>query len=59
MAIGSAILSARDVNLEILAVGGLHDELIKVSVMFQPVKPLAGSLEVGMMLVVIPGSIAG
>ena len=59
MAIGSAVLSAGDVNPEVLAIGGLEDELVEVSVMFDPVKPLAGGFKVGMTFVVVPGSIAG
>ena len=39
MAIGSAVLSARNVNPEVLAVGGLHDELVKVAIVLQPVEP--------------------
>ena len=59
MAIGLAVLAAGDVNPEVLAVGGLHDELIKVGIMLQPVEPLAGGLKVGMSLVIIPSCIAG
>ena len=57
MAIGSAILAARDVNPEVLAVGGLEDELVKVAIVLQPVEPLAGGLKVGMTFVVIPSGI--
>ena len=32
MAIGSAVLAARDVNPEVLAVGGLEDELVEVGI---------------------------
>ena len=59
MAVGSAVLAAGDVNPEVLGVRGLEDELVEISVVFQPVKPLAGGLQVGVTLVVIPGSIAG
>ena len=59
MAVGLAVLAARDVNPEVLAVGGLEDELVEVSVVLQPVEPLASGLEVGMSLVVVPGAIAG
>ena len=44
MAIGSAVLAARDMNPEVLAVGGFHDELVKIAIMLNPVEPLAGSL---------------
>ena len=44
MAVGLAVLAAGDVNPEVLAVGGLENELIKVSVMLEPVEPLAGGL---------------
>lgn len=57
MAVGSAVLSARDVNPEVLTVGGLKDELVKVGIVLQPVEPLAGGLKVSMTLVVIPGRI--
>lgn len=46
MAVGSAILPARYVYPEVLAVGGLHDELVKVAIVLQPVEPLVGSLKV-------------
>lgn len=59
MAVGSAILPARDVDPEVLAVGGLEDELIKVSIVLNPVEPFAGSFQIGMTLVVVPGGIAG
>ena len=59
MAIGSAVTTATHVNPEILTVGGLHNELVKVAIVLNPVKPLAGSLHIGMALVVIPGGIAG
>ena len=59
MAVGSAVLAAGDVNPEVLAIGGLHDELVEISIMLQPVKPLAGSLQVCMSLVVVPSGIAG
>lgn len=59
MAVGSAILAARDVNPEVLAVGSLHDELVKVAIVLNPVKPLAGSLKVCMTLVIIPGRVGG
>lgn len=59
MAVGSAILPARDVNPEVLAVGGLEDELVKVAIVLNPVKPLAGGLHISMTLVIIPSGIAG
>ena len=59
MAIGSAVTTAAHMNPEILTVGGLHNELVKVSVVLNPIKPLAGSLHIGMALVIIPGGIAG
>lgn len=39
MAVGSAVLPARNVNPEVLAVGGLHNELVKVAIVLNPVKP--------------------
>ena len=59
MPIRFPVLPARNVNPIILAVGGLEDELVEIGVMLQPVEPLAGSLKVGMTLVVVPGCIAG
>ena len=59
MPIRFPITTARDVNPEVLAVGGLEDELVEVGIALQPVEPLAGGLKVGMALVVIPGGIAG
>ena len=59
MAVGFAVLAARDVNPEVLTVGCLHNELVEVGIVLEPVEPLAGGLHVSMTLVVIPGSIAG
>ena len=59
MAVGSAVTTAAHVNPEILTVGGFHNEWVKVAVVLNPIKPLAGSLHVGMALVIIPGGIAG
>ena len=59
MAIGSAVTTAANMNPEILAVGGFHNELVKVCVVLNPIKPLAGSLHIGVTLVIIPGGIAG
>lgn len=38
----------------VATVGGFHDQLVKVGVMFQEVEPLLGELHVGVALVVIP-----
>ena len=59
VAVGTAVLAAGDVNPEVFAVGGLENQLIEVGVVLQIVEPLAGGLQVGMTLVVIPGGIAG
>ena len=59
MAVGPAVLAAGDVNPEVFAVGGLENELVEVGVVLEIVEPLAGGLQVGMPLVVIPGGIAG
>ena len=59
MAVGSAVLAARDVNPEVLAVGGLEDELVEVAIVLNPVEPLAGGFEVSMTFVVIPSGIGG
>ena len=58
MAVGSAVLAARDMYPEVFAVGGLENELVIISVVLQPIKPLAGGLKVGMTLVIIPSGIA-
>ena len=42
MPVGLTVLSAGDVNPEVLAVGGLEDELVEVGIALQPVEPLAG-----------------
>ena len=39
MTIGSSVASARDVNPEVLTVGGLHEQLIKIAVVLNPVEP--------------------
>lgn len=57
MAVGPAILSARNVNPEVFAVGSLHNELVKIAIVLNPVKPLAGRLHIGMTLIVIPSGI--
>ena len=57
MPVGSAILSTANVNPEVLAVGGLEDELIKISVMLKEIKPASGHLHIGMLAVVVPGRI--
>ena len=59
MAVGLAVLAARDVDPEVLAIRGLEDELVEVGITLQPVEPLAGGLKVGMALIVIPSGIAG
>ena len=59
MAVGASVLTAGDVDPEILPVGGLEDELVEVGVGFEPVEPLMGGLEVGMALVVVPGGVGG
>lgn len=51
------VLTAGNMNPEVLPVGGLQNELVKVAIVLNPVKPLAGGLKVGMALVVIPSSI--
>ena len=58
MAVGLAVLAAGDVNPEVLAVGGLKDELVEVGIALQPVKPLAGGFKVSMTLVIIPSCLA-
>ena len=35
----TSVASARDVNPKILTVGGLHDQLIKIAVVLNPIKP--------------------
>ena len=45
-------------NPKIFAIGRLHDQLVKVTVEFNPIEPLAGGLKVGVTLVVIPSGIA-
>ena len=57
MPIGSTIPTTGYMYPEIFAIGGFEDELIKVSVMLEPVEPLAGGLKVGMTLVVIPSCV--
>ena len=59
MAVGPAVLAAGDVNPEVFAVGGLENELVEIGVVLKEVEPLAGGLQVGMTLVVVPGGIAG
>ena len=59
VAVSSAVLPARDVNPVIFTIAGFHDQLIKVSVVFQPVEPLAGGLKDSMTLVVIPSRVRG
>lgn len=54
MAVLGMVLLAGDVDPVVATVGGLHDQLVKVSVMLQKVKPLLGELHVGVALVVIP-----
>ena len=53
------VATARDVNPEVLAIGGFHDELVKVAMAFNEVKPLASSLHIGVPLVIIPSGITG
>lgn len=59
MAVGPVVATARDVNPEVLAIGGFHDELVKVAMAFNEVKPLASSLHIGVPLVIIPSGITG
>ncbi len=54
MTVLALVLAAADVNPEVATVGGFHDQLVKVGVMFQEVEPLFGELHVGVALVVIP-----
>ena len=49
-----AVGSAADMDPVVTTVGGLHNQLVKVSVMLQKVEPLLGELHVGVALVVIP-----
>ena len=35
----TSVASARDVNPEVLTVGGLHEQLIKIAVVLNPVEP--------------------
>lgn len=44
MPIRFPITPARDVNPEILTVAGFHDQLVKVAIVLNPVKPLASGL---------------
>lgn len=46
MPVGLTILPARHVNPVVLLVGSLENQLIEVSVVLQPVEPLAGGLQV-------------
>ena len=39
MAVGLAVFAAGDVDPEVLAVGGLEDELVKVGMILKEVKP--------------------
>ena len=59
MPVGPTVSSARDMNPEILAVGGFENQLVKIAMGLNPVKPLASGFEVGMPLVVIPSGIRG
>ena len=57
MTVGSAVTTAGDVDPEVFTVCCLHDKLVKVSVMLQPVEPLAGCFHIGMLAIVIPSGI--
>lgn len=46
MTVSTSVASARDVNPIILPIGCLEDQLIEISVVLQPVEPLASSLQV-------------
>ena len=59
MAIGASVLTAGDVDPEVLIVGGFEDELVEVGVGFEPVEPATGGLHIGMALVVVPSGVGG
>ena len=44
MPVGSSVLPAGYMDPIVLPIAGLHDELIKVGIVLQPIKPLAGGL---------------
>ncbi len=46
MAVGSTVTTATDMYPVVLAIGGLENQLIEISVVLQPVEPLASSLQV-------------
>ena len=57
MAVGLAVATAGYVNPEVLAVGGLENQLVEVSVVLKEVKPLTGGFEVCVTFVVVPSGI--
>ena len=54
MPVGSAVLSAGDVEPVVLAVGGFEDELVEVGVVLDKVHPAFCLVEVGVPLVILP-----
>lgn len=59
MAVPAPVLTAGDVEPEVLAVGGFEDELVEVGVVLQKVEPAAGNGHVGMRPVVCPIGVGG
>ena len=59
MPVGSAVLTATDMDPIILSVSSFENQLVEVGVGFEEVEPLVSDLHVGVTLVVVPGSVGG
>ena len=59
MPIRPEIPPTTDVEPEILAVGGLQNELVEIDMRFQPVEPVLCFLHIGVALIVAPVAVGG